>query len=136
MRLIGLDVGESRIGVALSDPLGATAQPLQTISRDEESPERIARLVVEEGAATVVVGLPLLMDGTEGEQARLVRRFVEDLRKAIAVPVELIDERLTTREAEAVLSKGRVKRARKREASDMLAASLILRAYMDSLPEE
>ncbi len=136
MRLIGLDVGESRIGVALSDPLGATAQPLQTISRDEESPQRIARLVVEEGAATVVVGLPLLMDGTEGEQARLVRRFVEDLRKAIAVPVELIDERLTTREAEAVLSKGRVKRARKREASDMLAASLILRAYMDSLPEE
>jgi putative holliday junction resolvase len=136
LRLIGLDVGESRIGVALSDPLGATAQPLQTISRDEESPQRIARLVVEEGAATVVVGLPLLMDGTEGEQARLVRRFVEDLRKAIAVPVELIDERLTTREAEAVLSKGRVKRARKREASDMLAASLILRAYMDSLPEE
>ena len=136
MRLIGLDVGESRIGVALSDPLGATSQPLQTISRDEESPQRIARLVVEEGAATVVVGLPLLMDGTEGEQARLVRRFVEDLRKAIAVPVELIDERLTTREAEAVLSKGRVKRARKREASDMLAASLILRAYMDSLPEE
>lgn len=136
MRLIGLDVGESRIGVALSDPLGATAQPLQTISRDEESPQRIARLVVEEGAATVVVGLPLLMDGTEGEQARLVRRFVEDLRKAIDVPVELIDERLTTREAEAVLSKGRVKRARKREASDMVAASLILRAYMDSLPEE
>lgn len=136
MRIIGLDVGESRIGVAVSDPLGATAQPLQTIKRDESSVRLLAGLVSERGAERVVAGLPLLMDGREGEQARRVREFVGELREAIEVPIELIDERLTTREAEAVLSKGRVRRGRKREASDMVAAALILRAYMDSLPED
>jgi putative Holliday junction resolvase len=136
LRIIGLDVGERRIGVAASDPLGSTAQPLKTITRDESSVKDLTELVEELGACTVVVGLPLLMDGTEGAQAALVREFAGQLRDALGVPVELVDERLTTREAEAVLSKGRVKRGRKREASDMVAAALILRAYMDGLPEE
>jgi putative Holliday junction resolvase len=136
LRVIGLDVGESRIGVAASDPLGSTAQPLKTIKRDESSVKHLAGLVEELDASRVVVGLPLLMDGTEGAQAALVREFAGRLQEAVGVPVEFVDERLTTREAEAVLSKGRVKRGRKREASDMVAAALILRAYMDSLPEE
>jgi putative Holliday junction resolvase len=98
--------------------------------------KHLAGLVEELDASRVVVGLPLLMDGTEGAQAALVREFAGRLQEAVGVPVEFVDERLTTREAEAVLSKGRVKRGRKREASDMVAAALILRAYMDSLPEE
>ena len=135
MRLIGLDVGESRIGVAASDPLGKTAQPLKTIPRDEDSVSRLAGLVSEMGAETVGVGLPLLMDGSEGKQVALVRGFADELARAIAVPVVFADERLTTRQAEGVLAAGRVKRGKKREASDMIAAALILRSYIDGLPE-
>lgn len=135
MRLIGLDVGESRIGVALSDPLGKTAQPLETITRDEESVRWLAGLVAETGAGTIVVGLPLLLDGREGRQAGLVRQFADELVRAVDVPVVFTDERLTTRQAEGVLATGKVKRGRKREATDRIAAALILRSYMDGLPE-
>ena len=135
MRLIGLDVGECRIGVALSDPLGKTAQPLETVARDEESVRRLADLVAETGAGTIVVGLPLLLDGSEGRQAGLVRQFADELAGAVDVPVVFTDERLTTRQAERVLATGKVKRGKKREATDMIAAALILRSYMDGLPE-
>jgi putative holliday junction resolvase len=136
LRYMGLDVGESRIGVAVSDPLGATAQPFETIKRDEGSISRLAELVGELEVGTVAVGLPLLMDGSEGEQARLVREFAADLDGAIDADVAFIDERLTTKQAESVLREGRVKRSRKRGASDRVAAALILRAYMDGLSEE
>lgn len=136
MRAIGLDVGESRIGVAATDPLGMTAQPLETIKRDDGSVKRVADLVRELEADAVVVGLPLLMDGSEGEQARKVRRFAEELGDSIEVPINLVDERLTTKEAEAVLIQGRLRRGKRREATDRVAAALILRAYIDSLPEE
>lgn len=135
MRLIGLDVGESRIGVALSDPLGKTAQPLETVARDEESVRRLADLVAETGAGTIVVGLPLLLDGSEGRQAGLVRQFADELARAVEVPVVFTDERLTTRQAQGVLAAGKVKRGKKREATDRIAAALILRTYMDGLPE-
>jgi len=136
LRAIGLDVGESRIGVAATDPLGMTAQPLETIKRDDGSVKRVADLVRELEADAVVVGLPLLMDGSEGEQARKVRRFAEELGDSIEVPINLVDERLTTKEAEAVLIQGRLRRGKRREATDRVAAALILRAYIDSLPEE
>ena len=136
MRMIGLDVGESRIGVALSDPMGVTAQPLQTVKRDANSLRLLSELVSETGAATVVVGLPLLLDGSEGRQALLVREFAAELSSAIDVPVVFFDERLTTKQAESVLAGGRVKRGARREASDRVAAALILRSYMDRHPEE
>ncbi len=136
MRLLGLDVGEARVGVALSDPAGVTAQPLETVPRDDKAAERIAEIAREAGAETLVVGLPLRMDGTEGKQVELVRDFAESLAARLEVPLEYVDERLTTREAEAVLVQGGVKRGRKKEASDRLAAALILRTYMDSLPGE
>lgn len=133
MRFMGLDVGERRIGVAMSDPLGSTAQPFETIKRDEGSVSRLAELVSELEVGKVAVGLPLLMDGREGEQARLVREFAADLAGAIDADVAFVDERLTTKEAESVLREGRVKRGKKRGASDRVAAALILRAYMDGL---
>lgn len=136
MRLLGLDVGEARIGVAVSDALGKTAQPLETVERDERAQERLAALAVEVGAERLVVGLPLLMDGSEGAQARLVRDFAEGLAAGLGLPLEYVDERLTTKEAEGVLVLGGVKRGKKRQASDRLAAALILRAYMDGLPGE
>ena len=136
MTLIGLDVGERRIGVAVSDKLGKTAQPFETIDRDGRATERLAELARSTAAERLVVGLPLLMDGSEGTQARLVKEFAEGLAGALDLPVAYVDERLTTREAEAVLTQGGVKRGRKKEASDRLAAALILRTYMESLPEE
>ena len=136
MVVIGLDVGERRIGVAVSDPLGKTAQPLETISRDDRAVDRLAEIARGTGAERLVVGLPLLMDGSEGAQARLVREFAEGLAAALGLPLEYIDERLTTREAEAVLVLGGVKRKKKREASDRLAAALILRTYIDGRSEE
>ncbi|HEY5493002.1 MAG TPA: Holliday junction resolvase RuvX [Candidatus Anoxymicrobiaceae bacterium] len=135
MRLIGLDVGERRIGVALSDPLGKTAQPLETVARDDASVRWLADLVGETGAETIVVGLPLLLDGSEGKQAALVRQFADELARAVEVPVVFTDERLTTRQAEGVLASGKVKRGKRREATDRIAAALILRSYMDGLPE-
>jgi putative Holliday junction resolvase len=134
--LMGLDVGERRIGVAVSDPLGKTAQPLATIQRDETVVDQVLGLVRESGAERLVVGLPLLMDGSEGEQARLVREFARTLAPTLDVPIYFVDERLTTREAEAVLSRGGVKRGQRKEASDRVAAALILRAYMDGSPGE
>jgi putative holliday junction resolvase len=135
LRLIGLDVGERRIGVALSDPLGKTAQPLETVARDDASVRWLADLVGETGAETIVVGLPLLLDGSEGKQAALVRQFADELARAVEVPVVFTDERLTTRQAEGVLASGKVKRGKRREATDRIAAALILRSYMDGLPE-
>lgn len=136
MILMGLDVGERRIGVAVSDPLGKTAQPFATIERDDSIVDRVRGLLAETGAERLVLGLPLLMDGREGEQARRVREFARTLTGGLEVPIEFIDERLTTREAEAVLARGGIKRGRKKEASDRVAAALILRAYMDSIPGE
>lgn len=135
MRVIGLDVGMSRIGVAASDPLGKTAQPLETISRDGSELARLARLARDLEATAIVVGLPLLLDGSEGEQAARVREFAAELGGATGLPVSFVDERLTTKQAEAALAQGAVKRAKRREASDRVAAALILRTYIDSLPE-
>ena len=132
--MMGLDVGESRIGIALSDPLGQTAQPFETIARDKDSMETLARMAADNEVGAIAAGMPFLMDGTEGKQAGLVRDFLEELRVAVDVPISTVDERLTTKEAESVLSKGRVKRGEKRKASDRVAAALILRAYMDGLP--
>lgn len=136
MILLGLDVGEKRVGIAVSDPLGTTAQPLETIERDEHTVPRIERIVRDTGAQRLIVGLPLLMDGSEGEQARLVREFAGVLADRIEAPVEFVDERLTTREAREVLSGSRMKNSQKKEASDRIAAALILRSYMDRMPEE
>jgi putative holliday junction resolvase len=133
---MGLDVGERRIGVAVSDPLGKTAQPYATIERDDSIADRVRGLVGETGAERLVVGLPLLMDGREGEQARRVREFAQTLASGLKVPIDFVDERLTTKEAEAVLARAGVKRGQKKEASDRVAAALILRAYMDSIPGE
>ena len=134
--MIGLDVGDRRVGVAISDPLGKTAQPLETLERDGGLMERLAVLIRDTGAERMVVGLPLLMDGREGEQARKVRRFTRDLEESLDVSVVLLDERLTSREARNVLEAGGFKPRREKGATDRVAAALILRAYMDGLPEE
>jgi putative holliday junction resolvase len=101
VRVLALDYGAARCGSAVSDPTGSVATPLRTVERPD-SPSgltRLAELVRETGAELVVVGLPLTLAGQEGEQAAATRSFAGRLRRAVGVPVELYDERLTTRRA-------------------------------------
>lgn len=136
MRILGLDVGDARVGLAISDPERITAQPLDTVPRDENTVTRISEIIGEFSVSVVVIGLPLLMSGKEGEQARKVREFSQELSSATGVPISFIDERLTSREAEGLLLSGGVKRKKRKSASDRLAASLILRSYLDQDKDE
>ncbi len=136
MRVLGLDVGDRRIGVAISDPNGQIAVPLRTLLRTslEDVIGTIAGLVAKEEVSSIVVGLPLRMDGTTGPQAESVQEFVRALLPAVKVPVTLWDERLSTVEAEQRLRHGRSSRRRKVE-QDALAAAIILQGYLDSRPD-
>ena len=133
MRILGLDVGERRIGIALSDPLGITAQPLGVLERQgpHQDVEAVRALIEQHGVVTVVVGLPLTMRGEQGVQAKKVLAFSETLRRRVSVPVQLVDERLTTVQGErALLETGASRRTRK-QTIDQVAAQLILQQFLD-----
>jgi putative Holliday junction resolvase len=134
VKAIGLDYGERRIGVAAGDPLGLTAQPLARIERTSVAADmaRIADIARRRSADTVVVGLPLEMDGSMGPQARRVRRFALRLEREIGLPVVLWDERLSTVEAERSLLDAGERRENRREVRDSVAAALILQSYLDA----
>ncbi|BDG59666.1 putative pre-16S rRNA nuclease [Caldinitratiruptor microaerophilus] len=133
MRVAGLDVGEKTIGVAVSDPLGWTAQGVEVVRRTtlEADLERLRTLFAGYEVGEVVVGLPRDMSGGEGAQARLVREFADALARALGLPVTLWDERLTTAQATRALLEGDVSRRRRRQVVDRLAAQLILQAFLD-----
>ncbi|MCG0277735.1 MAG: Holliday junction resolvase RuvX [Thermanaeromonas sp.] len=134
MRIMGLDVGEKNIGVAVSDPLGWTAQGVTTIRRRgklEEDLEAILRLAKEYRVERVVVGLPRNMNGSLGPQARKVLEFIEALEERLQLPVVPWDERLTTSAAERVLITADLSRRRRKSVIDRLAAVLILQSYLD-----
>jgi putative Holliday junction resolvase len=132
-RVVGIDLGSRRIGVAVSDGLGLTAQPHATIARHGgvRDLQAIAAVVAEMGAELVVLGLPLDPEGNEGTAARGARAFAERLRGALAVPVEMIDESFSTVEAEAVLLEADLSRARRKQVVDRLAAAVILQRWLD-----
>ena len=132
-RILGLDVGDKRIGVAVSDPTGMLVTPLVTIQRKNMRTDvaRLAALVTEQEAGTVVVGLPLNMDGTEGEQALKVRSLAKQLSSATKVPIEFQDERLSTFSAIETLTERGIKTGHNRELVDMEAAAVILREFLD-----
>jgi putative holliday junction resolvase len=132
-RVVGIDLGSRRIGVAVSDGLGLTAQPHATIARHGgvRDLEAIARVVAEWQAGLVVLGLPLDPEGREGTAARSARVFADRLRAALTVPVEMIDESFSTVEAEAVLLEADLSRARRRQVIDRLAAAVILQRWLD-----
>ena len=134
MRLLGLDLGSKRIGVAVSDEMGWTAQGLAVLNRHggKRDLENIARLVQEQRVEEVVLGLPINMDGSEGEQARKAREFAERLREHLELPVHLWDERLTTWEAEGILKQAGVKGRKRRQVVDKVAATLILKSYLEA----
>lgn len=129
---LGIDPGDARIGVARSDPSGMLATPVETVRRGRGDLARLAELVAEIEAVEVVVGLPRSLSGTEGPSARKIRDFTRRLARRIApVPVRLVDERLTTVSAEAMLrDRGRTGQAR-RAVVDQAAAVLILQHALD-----
>jgi putative Holliday junction resolvase len=138
MRLLALDVGERRVGVAISDSTGTLARPLQALMRGslEEDVAAVVALVAEHGVDLVVMGQPLSLDGTEGPQARQIARYAEELAARLPVQVILWDESLSTVAAEEILrqSRGEKKRRRARASGelDAIAAAVILQSYLDS----
>jgi len=136
-RVLGVDLGDARIGVALSDELGITAQPAGYIQResDKHALRELLALVEEYGVGTVVIGLPLHMSGEAGERAQQAERLAERLRRtAPDVEVVLWDERLTSREAERTMTATNVRREKRRQLVDSLSASIILGSYMLAHP--
>jgi putative Holliday junction resolvase len=133
---VGVDVGEVRVGVAASDPTGTFATPVETLPRDREGGsdlESLVALVAERGAIEVVVGLPRLLSGEEGEAARSARTYASELaRRMPSVPVRLVDERLTTVSAHRTLRDSGVPGRRQRAVVDQAAAVLILQSALDA----
>ncbi|HEY2492795.1 MAG TPA: Holliday junction resolvase RuvX [Paenibacillus sp.] len=134
MRIMGLDYGDRRIGVAVSDAFGWTAQGLEVIERRREGAEfdRIAEIVREHEVSEIVVGLPKNMDGTVGFRGQICIDFADKLKELLSLPIHLRDERLTTVSAEKTLIEADVSRKKRKKVVDMMAASLILQNYLDS----
>ena len=138
MRVLGLDYGSKTVGVAVSDPLGLTAQRVETIWRKQENKlrrtlARIEELVKEYQAERIVIGLPRNMNYAMGERAEKSLEFGEMVEKRTGLPVIMWDERLTTREAERALMEAGVRRENRKDYLDSVAAVLILQGYLDSL---
>lgn len=135
-RILALDLGERRIGVALSDPLRMVARPLTVIRRASrlEDFETIGRLVAMHEVTLLLCGYPLSLDGSEGPQGRRVRRYAEALGESLAVPLELWDERYSTAEAESMMqvSRKNLSPQERRGWVDAVAAAVILQSYLDA----
>jgi putative holliday junction resolvase len=132
--MLGLDVGARRIGIAISDPLGITAQGLDTLHRQNKRLdfEKLEKIVRDYGVTQIVVGLPLRMSGLEGTQAEKMQLFAEELRKRFQLPVHLWDERLTSAQANRLLRETEMSIKRRGQVVDQMAAVLILQSFMDS----
>ena len=139
MRLLSLDVGDRRIGTALSDPLGITATPLPAIDRKRvrDAPAAVLALAREHEVSGIVVGFPLTLSGEAAHQVAKVREFVRALESRTELPVVAVDERFSTQEAERLLrSTGRSPRTRDKGAVDSAAAAVILQTYLDAHARE
>lgn len=134
MRIMGIDYGTKRIGVAISDPSCTMAHPLDTIlvREDGSHMELLKGIVRDYDVQKIVVGLPYNMDGSEGESANKVMQWSGELGIALGLPVELWDERLTTSEAHEFLMHFKVKGPKRRQIVDKIAASIILKSYLDA----
>ena len=136
MRVLALDVGDRRVGLAISDPTGLLASPLGHVERGLTDVQDIIQTAEENDAARIVVGMPLTLAGESRAQAGKVRQFVRELRSATSIPIETVDERLSTVQAQRLLTdsdRGQGRRfSRDRGRIDSSAAAVILQAYLDS----
>lgn len=135
-RILGVDYGTRRVGLAISDPLGMLATPLciESVRSVEEAVAAVCRIARERAVDRVVVGIPLNMDGTSGPMAQEAAQFIELLKPASGLPVEGWDERLSTSMVERVLLEADLSRGRRKEVRDKLAAQVILQGYLDARP--
>jgi len=133
-RILGLDVGSRRIGLAVSDPLGITAQGLETIHRQNKRLDfaQLEKVIREYKVREIVVGYPLRMSGAEGVQAEKMQRFAEELRQLFQLPVHLWDERLSSAQANRLLRETEMSIKRRGQVVDQMAAVLILQSWMDA----
>ena len=135
MRILALDHGTKRIGIALSDELKMIAQPLEFVAAEPFAGflERLRQLLTEKQVELVLVGMPRNMNGTYGPAALKVEEFVATLRRSIAVPIKTWDERLTSAQANRYLIQGNVRRDQRKEKVDQMAAAILLQSYLDGL---
>jgi putative holliday junction resolvase len=134
MRILGVDYGHKRIGLALSDESGTIAQPLDHIDGGAAAKVslELARLCAERKVGKIVVGVPLRLDGTPSEQTERTLAFIAELRRVTTIPVAEWDERLTSVQAERVLLEGNVRRSERKQKIDKLAAQIMLQSYLDA----
>lgn len=138
MRVLGLDYGDRRIGVAICDELGMTARGIGTVVRKNRDADlaAIVEFVERFGVEQIVIGYPLRIDGSEGIQCDKVNRFARRLENLLSLPVIRRDEAFSTKEAEELLREAGVRREKKRAFVDRIAACIILQGYLDTLPHE
>jgi putative Holliday junction resolvase len=134
MRVLAVDPGSKRVGLAVSDPTETIAQPLATMATEpaDTLAERLAELARKHEAGRIVVGLPLRLDGSLGPEAKSARQLAQALRVSSKLPVQLVDERLTTAAAERSLIQGGMRRERRRANIDRVAAAILLQSHLDS----
>ena len=133
MRVLAVDPGSRRVGLAVSDPTGTIAQALATVAAEPHATlaHRLVEIARKQEATRIVVGLPRRMDGSLGPEAKAARELAAELRAASKLPVELVDERLTTAAAEKALIEAGVRRERRRANIDRVAAALLLQSHLD-----
>jgi putative holliday junction resolvase len=137
-RILAIDYGRKRIGLALSDELGITAQPLATLERTNRRSDlrRLREICRANSVAHILVGHPIRLNGDAGEMAAEAARFASRLKKELAIEVELVDERLTTWEAEQTVNRSKASSRRKQQPVDHVAAAILLRDYLERAPKQ
>lgn len=134
-RKMGIDYGDKRIGIALTDALCIISSPYEVYKNigEEDSLNHLLKIIKENSVNDIAMGLPLNMDGSEGERAKIHREFGEKLEKLSGVKVHFVDERLTSAEAEEILISSGVRREKRKELIDKISAQIILQTYINSL---
>jgi len=133
MRLLGLDWGTSKVGIAISDPLGITAQPLHYLKNDATLMNAISSLIDKNSVEAIILGFPKNMNGSEGDSADHVKEFRDKLAGGLGIEVKLWDERLTTKTAMRTLIDSDVSRKKRKQIIDSASACVMLQGYMDSI---
>lgn len=131
MRVLGVDWGEARIGLAVSDETGTIASPYKVIPNDGDAAKAVVNAAAVTGAEEIVVGYPLTLTGAEGPAAERVQNFARDVQSRVSVPIKLVDERFTTKAAEEKLRAAGASNERIKKTADAAAAALILQTYLD-----
>jgi putative Holliday junction resolvase len=130
LRILAIDWGEARVGLAMTDELGIIASPYDVVPNAADVYDNIGGIVTDTGVGKIIVGLPVTLSGDEGAAAEAARAFAETLAESVDVPVELFDERLTTRAAERAMREGGAGRRKIKEKADAVAAALLLETYL------